>query len=157
MNGNILLAVLVFWPMLAAVLTYFIGKGRPALRSWMVAFATLSELALTVLCALRFMGSACDLSVCRLSLEMDGFRAVYGCIVAFMWAMTSLFSPEYFAHYRNRGRYYFFFLMTLGATMGVFLSADLMTTLLFFEVMSFTSYPWVAHDETDKAKKAANT
>ena len=33
--------------------------------------------------------------------------------------------------------------------MGVFLSADsLYTAFLFFEVMSFTSYAWVAHDET---------
>ena len=157
MNGNILLAVPVFWPMLAAVVIYFVSKGRPALRSGLVAFTALSELALTVACVLGGTGSTCELSACSMSFELDGFRAIYSCIVAFMWAMTSLFSPEYFAHYHNRGRYYFFYLMTLGATMGVFLSADLMTTLLFFEVMSFTSYAWVAHDETDRAKKAANT
>ncbi len=157
MNNNILLAVLVFWPMLAAVVTYFAGKGRPALRSGLVVFTALSELTLTVLCAVKCMGSVCDITTCRIGFEMDGFRAIYACIVAFMWAMTALFSPEYFAHYHRRSRYYFFFLMTLGATMGVFLSSDLMTTLLFFEMMSFTSYAWVAHDESDKAKRAANT
>ena len=66
-----------------------------------------------------------------------------------MWLMTSLLSGDYFAHhYRNRNRYYFFFLLTQGATVGVFLSADLFTTFIFFEIMSFTSYTWVAHDET---------
>jgi len=157
MNGNILLAVLVFMPMLAAAAVYFIGKGRPVLRSALVVITALCELALTVLCAVLCMGSSCELSACAIGLEMDGFRAIYACIVAFMWAMTAIFSPEYFAHYHKRGRYYFFFLMTLGATMGVFLSSDLITTLLFFEVMSFTSYAWVAHDESVKAKRAANT
>ena len=38
-----------------------------------------------------------------------------------MWAMTALFSPEYYTKYHKRSRYYFFYLMTLGATMGVFL------------------------------------
>ncbi|MBE6759706.1 MAG: NADH dehydrogenase [Ruminococcaceae bacterium] len=154
---NLLLPVLVFFPMLAAVVTYFVGRNKPALRSGLVVFTALAELALTVLCAVKCMGSVCDISACRIGLEMDGFRAIYACIVAFMWAMTALFSPEYFAHYHRRSRYYFFFLMTLGATMGVFLSSDLMTTLLFFEVMSFTSYAWVAHDESTKAKRAANT
>ncbi len=157
MNGNILLAVLVFFPMIAALAVYFLGKGRPVLRSALVALTVLCELALTVLGAVLCMGSSCGIEVCSIGFEMDGFRAIYACIVAFMWAMTGLFSPEYFSHYHNRGRYYFFFLMTLGATMGVFLSSDLMTTLLFFEVMSFTSYAWVAHDESIKAKRAANT
>ena len=41
--------------------------------------------------------------------------------------------------------------------MGVFLSADLFTTFIFFEIMSFTSYTWVAHDETPGAMRAAET
>ncbi len=157
MNGNIFLAVLVLFPMAAALMVYFLGKRSAVLRSAMVVIAALCELAMTVLCAVLCMGSSLSLPSVSMGFEMDGFRAVYACIVAFMWAMTAVFSPEYFTRYHNRGRYYFFFLMTLGATMGVFLSSDLMTTLLFFEVMSFTSYAWVAHDESEKAKRAANT
>ena len=67
-----------------------------------------------------------------LTLTVDGFRALYALITVFMFLMTSLFSPEYFAHYHNRNRYYFFVLMTLGATVGVFLSSDLFTPLIFF-------------------------
>ncbi|MBR6476074.1 MAG: sodium:proton antiporter, partial [Lachnospiraceae bacterium] len=74
-----------------------------------------------------------------------------------MWSMTALFSKEYFAHYRNRNRYYFFFLLTMGATLGVFMSGDLYTAFIFFEIMSFTSYTWVAHDEKPGAMKAAGT
>ena len=47
--------------------------------------------------------------------------------------------------------------MTLGATLGVFLSADFYTTFIFFEVMSFTSFVLVIHEESDHAIRAAQT
>lgn len=92
-----------------------------------------------------------------LSFRMDGFRALYAAIAAFMWCLTLLLSPQYFSHYHNRNRYYFYNLLTLGATVGVFLSDDLYTTFIFFEIMSFASYPWVAHDQTPAAMRAAQT
>ncbi|MGN0778919.1 MAG: complex I subunit 5 family protein, partial [Aristaeellaceae bacterium] len=92
-----------------------------------------------------------------LNLKADGFRSLYACVAAFMWLMTGLFSRQYFGHYHNRNRYYFFNLMTLGATLGVFLSDDLYTTFIFFEMMSLTSYVWVAHEETPGAMRAAGT
>lgn len=64
---------------------------------------------------------------------------------------------EYFAHHRHVSRFYLFLLWTLGATMGVFLSADLMTTFIFFEIMSFTSYVWVAQEENEPSLRAAGT
>lgn len=88
---------------------------------------------------------------------IDGFRAVYVAIACFMWAMTALFSPEYFKHYTNKKRYYFFFFITFLALVGVFLSKDLFTTFIFFEIMSFTSYVWVAQDEKPASLRAAGT
>lgn len=88
---------------------------------------------------------------------MDGFRLIYACVAAFMWMMTTILSGEYFKHHENVGRFYLFLLMTLGATMGVFLSADLYTTFIFFEIMSFTSYVWVAQEENRPSLQAAAT
>lgn len=88
---------------------------------------------------------------------IDGFRIVYVAIALFMWAMTALFSPEYFKHYTHKKRYYFFFWVTLFALVGVFLSKELFTTFIFFEIMSFTSYVWVAQDERAASLRAAST
>lgn len=89
--------------------------------------------------------------------RLDGFRLVYVCIAVFMWMVSGVFSREYMAHYNNHGRYYSFFWATFVATVGVFLSADLYTTFIFFEIMSFTSYVWVAFDERRESLKAAET
>ncbi len=87
----------------------------------------------------------------------DGFRIVYGCIALFMWLMTSLASVEYFKQEKHKVRFYVFFYLTLFATLGVFFSGDLFTCFLFFEMMSFTSYVWVAQEENHGALRAADT
>ena len=92
-----------------------------------------------------------------LHFTLDGFRGIYVVIAAFMWLMTILFSVEYFAHYRNRTRYYLFQLITFIATEAIFLSADLYTTFIFFEIMSLASYVWVAQDERKESLRAAST
>ena len=92
-----------------------------------------------------------------LYLKLDGFRLIYCCIALFMWSVSILFSKEYFAHYNHKVRYYVFLLITMFATLGVFLSADLFTLFLFFEVMSLSSYVWVAQEETEAALRAGVT
>ena len=92
-----------------------------------------------------------------LSFRFDGFRILYTCITTFMWLMSMAFSKEYMAHYSNKLRYYVFSVLTYVATVGVFLSADLITTFLFFEIMSFTSYVWVVQDERKESLRAGET
>lgn len=99
------------------------------------------------------------LNICGqgLFLKLDGFRLIYCCIALFMWSVSMLFSIEYFAHYSHKIRYYGFLLLTMFATLGVFLSADLLTMFIFFEMMSLSSYVWVAQEETNEALKAGVT
>ncbi|HCI74205.1 MAG TPA: sodium:proton antiporter [Lachnospiraceae bacterium] len=93
-----------------------------------------------------------------LSIQADGFRAAYSLVTSVMWAFTTTFSLEYFRHEREHlSRYYLFVLFTLGATQGVMLSGDLLTTFLFFEILSLTSFTWVMHEETPGALRAGYT
>ena len=92
-----------------------------------------------------------------LHFELDGFRLIYLAVALLMWSVSGVFSLEYMAHYKKKGQYYLFFQATFFATAGVFLSADFYTTFIFFEIMSFTSYVWVAFDEKKESLRAAQT
>ena len=158
MNG--LIDLQVFMPMAAALLSYLLGRKTKAGRNAFVGAVVVLEFLFGLLLAVKGQGTESVLpGICGMGLRftVDGFRAVYVVIAAFMWMVTGLFSPDYFAHYRNRNRYYLFQLVTLGATEGIFLSADLYTTFVFFEIMSLASYVWVAQDEKEEALKAAST
>ncbi len=161
---QLILPSLIVFPMLSAVVSYVIGRHSKKARNIFTCSASLLVFGGTLwllLMALRgeqtlefHLEGFCGMGM---NLKADGFRSLYACVAALMWAGTGLFSPQYFAHYRNRNRYHFFCLFTLGATLGVFLSDDLYTTFVFFEIMSFTSYTWVAHEETPGAMRAAET
>ena len=93
-----------------------------------------------------------------LHFQADGFRVIYALIAVWMWALTSLFSLEYFRHEREHlKRYAVFTILTFAATEGVMFSADLLTTFFFFEILSLTSFVWVIHEETREAIRAAKT
>lgn len=157
---NMLIFLLMFLPMAAAALSYLIGRKSKAGRDLFVRLVMGLEFVLALV--LAFTGGEGLVSlpgVCGMGLHFtaDGFRRIYAVIAAFMWLVSGQFSPEYFAHYRSRNRYYVFLLVTLGATEAVFLSADLYTTFVFFEIMSLCSYVWVVQDEKSDSLRAGVT
>ncbi len=157
-----LFLMLVFFPMAGALVSYLADRKAGGKNVRDAAAILTGVIIFAVMCVLACSGRGSELyvpEICGMGLHfsLDGFRSVYGVAAAFMWMMTLLFSREYLGHEEHIGRYYFFQLMTLGATLGVFLSADLFTTFIFFEVMSFTSYVWVVQEETKGAVKAAGT
>ncbi len=147
-------------PFLAAVPAYALGRRKPQYGFMLMIAVTgfLTAAAAVLLGTGReiSLGFPAALSM-GLSLKADGFRALYATVACFMWLMTSLFTPEYMAHGHKKARYCLFTLLTMGATVGVFLSDDLITAFVFFEIMSFTSYCWVAHEETPGAMRAGQT
>ena len=154
-----LLPVVILLPMVMAAICVLAGRVGNALRDALVSLTGAVIFALCVLIAVMGGGEFAIPAFCGfgLTLKADGFRMLYSCIAAFMWMMSGFFTPDYMRHGHARTRYSFFNLMTLGATLGVFLSDDLYTTFVFFEIMSFTSYVWVAQEETEGALKAAGT
>ena len=165
MYTYILIEGAVFLPMAAGLISYVIGRFNKKIRDLFVDFITGVTFVLCGILLLQVIGGTASAEmatipyICGMGLHftLDGFRAIYGTIAAFMWFMTTLFSGEYFGHYRNRNRYYLFLLLTLGATEGIFFSADFYTTFIFFEIMSLVSYVWVAHDEKPDSLRAAGT
>ncbi len=158
------IAALVFLPIIISPFFYMLGIRNEDLRDNCAIGFTFFELALSLLLAHRVIvtGGACldipNIFWGGLHFDVDGFRSIYSIITSVMWAGTTLFAKEYFRHEREGlARYWLFVILTLGATQGVMLSADLMTTFVFFEILSLTSFTWVIHEETQGAIRAAYT
>ncbi|MCR4903906.1 MAG: complex I subunit 5 family protein [Butyrivibrio sp.] len=95
-----------------------------------------------------------DICGLGISFYFGGFRLVFAVISTYMWIMTGLFSIEYMAHALKKKRYMFFLILTYISTTFVFLSDDLYTTFIFFEIMSVSSYVCVIHDEKSQTLRA---
>lgn len=157
---NWVLPVMVALPLLAAVPSFAVSRKKEEYSLYVMSGVSIAVCALALWVFVKNQEVAFSAPAVLhfgLHLKADGFRALYALIAAFMWMMTSLFSHQYFGHGHAKGRYSMFTLLTLGATLGVFLSDDLITTFLFFEILSFTSYCWVIHEETPGAMRAGRT
>lgn len=164
LEGNFLLLILVVFPFVAGIASYLIGRASKTGRDFFVLAATAAELCMAIgLCFTGGPSGESDFTLrwfanFGLHFRADSFRMVMAVLTGIIWFATTLQSREYFEGLRNRNRYYLFLLFTYGATMGIFLSANLYTTFIFFEIMSFTSYVMVASGGEDGFyKKAANS
>ena len=89
-----------------------------------------------------------------LKFSADGLSFIFIILAIFLWFVVSIYSPKYMEY---EGKSWIFQLCTLFilfAVMGIFLAGDLLTMLLFFELMTISSYFWVIHRWDGEAIRA---
>lgn len=157
---KLLFSAILFLPIISAIIVYFIDKTSNKLRNIFTCIISLISFVASLLLVLCFDNASFNvnnISSFGLSFSVSGFNSILLLLTTFLWLISSVFSNEYFAHYKNKGRFFFFWLLTLSATSGVFLSDNFYTTFIFFEIMSFASMTWVIHDENEVAFDASAT
>lgn len=156
--SSFLLLFLVFFPFLAAYFVYPMRRRGREYRNLYVRIIPGVEI-LAALLLLFAPGTVVLPQLCGLGLrfEAGSLHTTMAVLAAFLWLMTALPSKEYFADREGVNRYYCAWIVTLGALMGVFLAADFFTLFIFFEIMSFASYVWVAQNENPDALRAGQT
>ena len=171
---RLLTVLTIFMPFVLAPVSFLAGNGlfspdradtagHEKSRDRIAVIAVSADLVLAILLFITGKGAdtRCVIPVLfseGLTFSLSGFRVAYVLVTAVMWFGTTVFSMEYFRHERRGlNRYMLYVLMTLGATQGVMLSGNMMTSFVFFEILSFTSFTWVIHEETPEAVRAGYT
>ena len=84
----------------------------------------------------------------------DYLTVIFVVTAAFIWFVVSIYAPEYMKHEGRTKVFELCTLLTLSAVLGVFLAGDLFTLLLFFELMTVSSFFWVIHRWNKEAIRA---
>lgn len=76
-----------------------------------------------------------------------------------LWILATPYALGYMkaGGYGNLGRFMACYAIALGAAAGIAFAGDLLTLYLFYEILSVSTYPLVAHTGTDKARQGART
>ena len=72
----------------------------------------------------------------RLVLQADALGRLFSLLICAVWLAVAVFAFEYMNHEGHRERFFGFYLMTLGAMMGVCFAGNLVTLYLFYEMMT---------------------
>ena len=87
-----------------------------------------------------------------LVLRADPIPLLFIFLSALLWLTTTMYAIGYLADDDHRGRFFGFFSLCVAATVGVALAGNLVTFLLFYELLTVTTYPLVVHQGTARAR-----
>lgn len=85
----------------------------------------------------------------------DTVTRLFSLVAAFGWLAAGIYAFVYTKHLKQEDSFYAFFLISLGAVIGMDYSANLITMYLFFELITLTSMPLVLQDRTKESVRAA--
>ena len=152
-----LMAVLV--SLLAAVLIVLTSRRSNVRESWTI-IAALAKFAITLsMLPSVLAGKYPAVSLFTISpgislaLKVDPAGIIFGLSASALWILTSFFSIGYVRGLseHKQTRYFASFAVCLSATLGIAFSANLLTFIIFYEILTIATYPLVIHKETPEA------
>jgi multicomponent Na+:H+ antiporter subunit D len=91
-----------------------------------------------------------------LAFEVEPLGMLFGLVSSSLWILTSIYAFGYMRGHGeiNQTRFFVCFAIAISAALGIAFSANLFTLFLFYEVLTFSTYPLVTHHGDEKAKAA---
>ena len=77
--------------------------------------------------------------------RIDGLGCVFAAMVSFLWPLATIYASEYMHHEGKMQKFFAFYLMTFGVTVGLAFSANMLTMYLCYEALTFITLPLVTH------------
>jgi multicomponent Na+:H+ antiporter subunit D len=148
----------------AASLIFITGERSRNLReSWTIMASVIKFIIVASMVPAVLDGKILEYTIISIApglsfqFRVDAFGIFFAITASFLWIITSFYSIGYVRSLKEHAqtRYFICFAIALSATMGVAFSANLFTTFLFYEIITLSTYPLVAHKETPEAMKGA--
>ncbi len=162
MTGENSLLFIILFPLISIFIAYLLGRIKESYRdifnifSTFIMFIFVSSLYPKVfkedmhLLVPNIMGTG-------LYLKLNVFRYIFVWLTTLIWFLVIVYSTSYMKSYKDKNRYYLFFMLTYWSTLGIFISENLLNLFTFFEIMSLTSYPLIIHEEEESSHEAGDT
>lgn len=147
-------------PVIAALLI-LLSNRRPNLReSWTLIAGLLQFIVILSMAPMILRGQIIEYTLLtgvlpgvNFGFKVDAFGLIFAITSSFLWMLVSIFSIGYMRTLKEHAqtRYYFCFALAIFGAVGVALSGNLMTLFVFYEILTVSTYPLVAHEESPEA------
>lgn len=158
--------LLAFLVSLVAVVPIVLSSRRPNVRESWTILAGLIKFGL-VLSMLRTVlaGNTVEFTLWKIlpqlsiQFRVDAMGMLFALVASLLWIVTSIYSIGYMRGLKEHAqtRFYAYFAVAISATIGVAFAANLLTLYLFYEMLSLSTYPLVAHHQDGKARTGGRT
>ncbi len=82
--------------------------------------------------------------------------AIFGLVASGLWILASIYSIGYMRGNKelNQTRFFSFYAISIFAALCIAYSGNLLTLFIFYEILTFSTYPLVAHKQDELSKKS---
>ncbi len=146
-------------PALGSILILLFGR-RPNLREGVTLLASLLQFLIVFSMVPRVMSGETIqaylfpiLPGIHFGFRVDAFGLMFAITASFLWILVSIYSIGYMRALQEHAqtRYYFCFALAILGAVGVALSGNLVTMYIFYEILTVSTYPLVAHEQSSEA------
>ncbi len=90
--------------------------------------------------------------------KVDALGLVFATTSSCLWVLVSIYSIGYMRTLKEHAqtRFYFSFALALVGAIGIAFAANLVTLFIFYEILTISTYPLVAHEESTEAISAGH-
>jgi len=162
-NSAILASMLI--PAMAAI-SNVVLRDRPNLRDGV----TLAAAVATFLCVLNILSNVGNATTepmvlftvmpgLDLAFNVEPLGLLFAIVASGLWIITHLYGIGYMRgnNEASHARFFAFFSFAMSTVMGIAFAANMFTLFLFYEVLTLSTYPLVAHKGTPEAVSGART
>lgn len=90
-------------------------------------------------------------------LRADALSLLFVSLSSVLWLLTTVYAIGYLEDSPHRSRFFGFFSICVTATVGVAMAGNLITFLLFYELLTLATYPLIVHRGTKVARLAGRS
>jgi len=161
MNWDALLPLLiVLSSLLAGLVIFFVPEDRAVIRiSLNITGAIFKLILVGIMIWGVFNGHHYEFRMpllpgLDLVLRADALSVLFVTLSTLLWLVTTVYAIGYLEESPHRSRFFGFFSLCVTATVGVALAGNLLTFLLFYELLTLTTYPLIVHRGTEEVRRA---
>ena len=157
---DLLLPAVLASSLLTGLVIFFLPEERHGLRTTLNLAGATVKLVLVALLLLEVHdGTAPRVRFTMLpgmdfALGADANSMLFVTLSSVLWFWTTIYAIGYLEGSPYRSRFFGFFSLCVSATVGLALADNLVTFLIFYELLTLSTYPLVVHRGTEKATRA---
>ncbi|MBI10161.1 MAG: cation:proton antiporter [Rhodospirillaceae bacterium] len=162
MSASDLILLALAIPLIGAVLI-LMSDGRPNQRELVTLTTAVSLFTVVVsLVSGVFNGERPAVSLVEIlpgldiRFEIEPLGMMFACIASGLWILNSLYSIGYMRAKKEHSqtRFYACFAIAIFGALGVATAGNMMTLFIFYEVLTVSTYPLVAHHQDAEARRS---
>lgn len=146
-------------PALGSILILISGKRPNVREAWTLLASLFQFLIILSMIPLILDGKKVECHLFTMfpgidfGFRVDAFGLLFALTASSLWILVSIYSIGYMRALKEHAqtRFYFCFALAILGAVGVALSGNLVTMYIFYEILTVSTYPLVAHEQSSEA------